>query len=79
MLFRSYAGFYKQGDPMGFGATRQSANPVSGGTYDDLIWVKTIDRNGVESSAPIGRSPNFGNTSRRYGPFYLQFGVRLSF
>jgi hypothetical protein len=52
---------------------------VSGGTYDDLIWVKTIDRNGNESSAPIGRNPNFGHTTQRYSPFYIRFGARLTF
>ena len=42
----------------GTGGTEQNANPVSGGTYDDLIWVKTIDRDGNQSATPIGRSPN---------------------
>ncbi len=74
----SYAGFVKQGTSMG-GGTIQSANPVSGGTYEDLIFVKTIDRNGAESSAPIGRNPNFGNTTARYSPFYVRFGARLTF
>jgi hypothetical protein len=75
----TYAGVFKQGDAMGFGATRQAANPVSGGTYEDLLWVKTIDRTGTETSAPIGRSPNYGNTTVRYVPFYVQFGARVSF
>jgi hypothetical protein len=75
----TYAGFYKQGDSMAVGATVQSANPVSGGTEEDLLWVKTIDRNGVEQNAPIGRSPNFGNTISRYAPAYIQFGARLTF
>jgi hypothetical protein len=75
----TYAGAFKQGDPMGFGATRQAANPVSGGTYEDLLWVKVIDRTGTETNSPIGRSPNYSNTTRRYGPFYLQFGMRLTF
>ena len=30
----------------GKGGTEQNANPVSGGTYEDLIWVKVIDRDG---------------------------------
>src|SRR5439155_8876727 len=34
---------------MAGGGTLQNANPVSGGTYDELIWVKTIDSKGVES------------------------------
>jgi outer membrane receptor protein involved in Fe transport len=63
----------------GGGGTEQNANPVSGGTYDDLIWVKTIDRNGVESATPIGRNPNFHNTTQRYGPAYGRLGLRLTF
>jgi hypothetical protein len=63
----------------GVGGTEQNANPVSGGTYEDLLWVKTIDRNGVESAAPIGRNPNFHNTNSRYGPAYGRVGMRLTF
>ncbi|NVB79004.1 MAG: TonB-dependent receptor [Kofleriaceae bacterium] len=63
----------------GIGGTEQNANPVSGGTYEDLIWVKTIDRDGAESGAPIGRNPNFHNTSSRYAPAYGRFGMRLTF
>ena len=63
----------------GAGGTEQNANPVSGGTYDDLIWVKVIDRDGVESAAPIGRNPNFHNTTSRYPPAYGRLGLRLSF
>jgi hypothetical protein len=74
----SYAGFVKQGATAGTG-TIQAANPVSGGTYDDLIWVKTIDRDGNESAVPIGRNPNFGNTTSRYSPFNMRFGARVTF
>ena len=63
----------------GAGGTEQNANPVSGGTYDDLIWVKTIDRDGVESGTPIGRNPNFHNTTGRYGPANGRLGARLTF
>jgi outer membrane receptor protein involved in Fe transport len=61
------------------GGYRQSANPVSGGTYEDLMWVKYIDGDGVQQSAPIGTNPNFRNTNSRYRPGYLQFGARLTF
>ncbi|HTL34638.1 MAG TPA: TonB-dependent receptor [Kofleriaceae bacterium] len=57
----------------------QNANPVSGGTYEDLIWVKQINNSGQESSAPIGRNPNFRNTTSRYGPAYGRLGARLTF
>jgi hypothetical protein len=63
----------------GMGGTEQNANPVSGGTYEDLLWVKVIDRNGVEGSRPIGRNPNFHNTTTRYPPAYGRLGLRLSF
>jgi hypothetical protein len=63
----------------GAGGVEQNANPVSGGTYDDLIFVKVIDRQGNESAAPIGRNPNFHNTAGRYGPAYGRLGARLTF
>ena len=58
---------------------QQNANPVSGGTYEDLIWVKEIDMNGIETAKPIGRNPNFHNTTRRYAPAVGRLGVRLTF
>jgi hypothetical protein len=61
------------------GGVEQNANPVSGGTYEDLLFVKQIDRNGTETERPIGRNPNFGNTSSRYAPSYVQLGARLIF
>ncbi|MDB4958313.1 MAG: TonB-dependent receptor plug [Myxococcales bacterium] len=59
----------------------QNANPVSGGTYDDLIWVKTLDTNGIEApgGVPIGRNPNFQNTNVRYAPSSGRLGLRLTF
>ncbi len=59
--------------------TVQNANPVSGGTYEDLIWVKTINNQGGETQTPIGRNPNFRNTNARQAPGYVQLGVRLTF
>jgi hypothetical protein len=57
----------------------QNANPVSGGTYEDLIWVKQIDGSGVETATPVTRNPNFRNANARYGPAYGRVGVRLTF
>ena len=57
----------------------QSANPVAGGTYEDLMWVKYINADGDQQSVPIGTNPNFRNTNARYRPGYLQFGARLTF
>jgi outer membrane receptor protein involved in Fe transport len=63
----------------GAGGVEQNGNPVSGGTYEDLIWVKVIDADGNESATPIGRNPNFHNTNSRYGPAYGRVGMRLTF
>jgi hypothetical protein len=57
----------------------QNANPISGGTTEDLIWTKTIDRDGKESAVPIGRNPNFGNTTARYAPASALMGFRVTF
>ena len=69
----------RQIDPNGTGGTLQNANPVSGGEYEDLMWVKTLDANGGETSTPIGRNPNFRRTTGRYGPGYARLGARLTF
>ncbi|HMG55778.1 MAG TPA: TonB-dependent receptor, partial [Kofleriaceae bacterium] len=66
--------------PTGAGSGQiQNANPVSGGTYEDLIWVKQINAQGVEQPKPIGRNPNFGNTIVRDAPTYAVLGARLTF
>jgi hypothetical protein len=74
----TYAPFYKL-SVGGTGGEQQNANPVSGGTYEDLIWVKEIDSKGNESAKPIGRNPNFGNTTSRYAPTSAQIGFRVTF
>jgi outer membrane receptor protein involved in Fe transport len=74
----TYAPYYKLSSA-GVSGEQQNANPVSGGTYEDLIWVKEIDSRGAESSKPIGRNPNFLNTAGRYGPAYGRIGARLTF
>jgi hypothetical protein len=58
---------------------RQNANPISGGSYEDLIWLKQVDDKGNEKNAPIGRNPNFGNTIVRYAPTFGRIGARLVF
>jgi hypothetical protein len=59
--------------------TFDNANPVVGGTYSDLIWVKQQDTNGAETNEPIRRNRNFQNVASRYNPFYVQLGARLTF
>ena len=59
--------------------TFDNANPVVGGDYSDLIWVKEQDTNGIETSTPVSRNRNFQNVAARYNPFFVQVGARLSF
>jgi outer membrane receptor protein involved in Fe transport len=75
----NYAPTFRLSEPGGAGGTRQAANPVSGGTYEDLMWVKTIDSDGNETSTPIGTNPNFRNTTGRYAPGNARIGLRLTF
>jgi hypothetical protein len=63
----------------GGGGIQQNVNPISGGTYEDLIFAKVIDKNGVESGQPLGRNPNYGNVTSRYAPASAQLGFRLTF
>ena len=59
---------------------QSSANPVSGGSYEDLIFAKEVDEgSGFETPTPIKRNPNYGNVNARYSPRSVQFGARLSF
>jgi hypothetical protein len=76
----NYAPFFKLRSPDGsVGGNQQNANPVSGGTYEDLLWVKTVNDSGGETATPIGRNPNFRNTNSRYGPGSARLGLRLTF
>jgi outer membrane receptor protein involved in Fe transport len=75
----TYAPQVKLSGPGGGGGTFQNANPISGGTYEDLIFVKTIDSDGNETNVPIGTNPNFRNTVGRYGPGNARVGLRLTF
>jgi len=74
----TYAEYYKLSSPT-MGGVLQNANPVAGGTYEDLIWVKRLDDNGKETAEPIGRNPNYRNTAARYAPGYARLGFRLTF
>ena len=66
-------------EPFKLNGSLQNANPVSGGTYQDLIWVKTLTRTATRPASRIGRNPNFHNTTARYAPAYGRIGVRLTF
>jgi hypothetical protein len=56
-----------------------NANPIAGGSYRDLVWLKSIDAFGLESSKPTERNPHFMQPSARYGPRYAMVGGRLVF
>jgi hypothetical protein len=75
----NYAPFVKLTGPSSSSGTQQNANPVSGGTYEDLMWVKTIGSTGIETGIPIGTNPNFRNTNARYSPGNARVGIRLTF
>jgi hypothetical protein len=75
----NFAPQFKLSAPNSASGTEQNANPVSGGTYEDLTWVKAIDRDGNETAVPIGKNPNFRNTTGRYGPANARVGLRLTF
>ncbi|MCX5745128.1 MAG: TonB-dependent receptor, partial [Proteobacteria bacterium] len=61
------------------GHGQNNVNPISGGTYEDLIWAKSTDASGGETSTPTSRNPNFKNPTQRYAPTSAQVGFRLSF
>ena len=61
------------------GGGENNVNPVVGGEYADLIWAKTIDSRGAETSVPTARNPNFGHTTSRYAPTSARIGFRLTF
>ncbi|MBX3156685.1 MAG: TonB-dependent receptor [Deltaproteobacteria bacterium] len=56
-----------------------NVNPISGGTYEDLIFAKSIDQDGVETAIPTAVNPNFRRTAARYAPASTQVGFRLTF
>jgi len=53
--------------------------PISGGTYQDLIWAKQTTGGGVETATPATRNPNFHHATERGAPLTARIGFRLSF
>ncbi len=66
-------------DSYGYYSIDNNANPVVGGTYQDLIWVRRVDHSGNDTGQPLIRNPNYGNTTARYSPLSVQFGARMTF
>jgi hypothetical protein len=63
----------------GGGGIENNVNPISGGTYEDLLWAKNINGTGQATATPTARNPNFGRTTTRYAPTSAQVGFRLTF
>jgi len=60
--------------------TYDSANPIVGGSYEDLVFAKALGfSDGGETSDPVSRNINFQHTYARYAPFSASFGARLTF
>ncbi|HTM23346.1 MAG TPA: TonB-dependent receptor, partial [Kofleriaceae bacterium] len=60
--------------------TTDSANPIVGGSYSDLVFAKQLGfSDGGETADPVTRWPNFMNRTAGYAPLYVQLGARLTF
>lgn len=57
----------------------QASDPISGGTYSDLIWAKAISASGVETNLPLARNTDFHKPTAYYAPLTARVGFRLSF
>ncbi|MEO8701682.1 MAG: TonB-dependent receptor [Kofleriaceae bacterium] len=76
---KTYAPAVRQAAPGSSGGTENNVNPISGGTYEDLIFAKALDGDGNETSTPTARNPNFRQTVARYAPSSAQVGFRVTF
>ena len=60
--------------------TRLNVNPVVGGSYEDLVYLKELDQgNGAETGSPARRNRNFGNPRSLYAAPAARIGARLTF
>ena len=59
--------------------TLDDANPIVGGEFEDLVFLKRQTRVGGESADPVRRWRNFQNPVSRYRPFSARVGARLTF
>ena len=76
---RTYAPAVRTAIAGGTGGSPNNVNPIAGGSYEDLLWAKTIDARGVETSVPTARNPNFGKPVSRYAPTSARIGFRVTF
>lgn len=59
--------------------TTDSVNPIVGGDDEDVLWAKTLDPDGYESTAPPRLNRNFTRPEARHEPLTVRFGMRLTF
>jgi len=59
--------------------TFDNANPIVGGTPDDLAHVKALDGDGLPTNTTVTPNKNFGHLNSRQAPRSVQLGVRLTF
>jgi hypothetical protein len=60
--------------------TFDNANPIVGGEYEDLVYLKAADLfSGVQTPHPVRRQAQFNQTRDRYTSQSIQFGARLTF
>ncbi len=60
--------------------TRSNVNPIVGGSYEDLVFLKQFDgSSGAETGRPVERNRNFGNARELYAAPSARLTARLSF
>ncbi len=60
--------------------TRSNVNPVVGGRYEDLVYLKELDNSsGAETGRPVLRNLNFGNATSLAASPSARITARLSF
>ena len=60
--------------------TRSNVNPVVGGSYEDLVFLKQFDvETGAETGTPVERNRNFGNARELFAAPSARLTARLSF
>jgi hypothetical protein len=75
----TYAPAIRRSSAQGNSGTPNNVNPISGGSFEDLIFAKSSDQNGNETAIPTAVNPNFRRTAARYAPASAQIGFRLTF
>jgi hypothetical protein len=59
--------------------TIDTINPIVGGDYEDLLWGKTLDPDGAETSGTPTVNRNFRKAEERREPLTARLGARLVF